>query len=64
MSSLHYLLTALRSQCRDAKSCVSTIGGGVSFVILCLIVEAPVSGRCAGDGLEDAVEGGFVGETR
>ena len=45
------------------KFCVSTVGG-VSFVILCLVVEAPVGGRCAGDGLEDAVEGGLAGETR
>ena len=53
-----------RDNLGDAKYCVSTVGGGVSFVILCLVVEAPVGGRCAGDGLEDAVEGGFVGETR
>ena len=46
------------------KFCVSTIDGGVSFMILCLVVEAPVGGRCSGDGLEDAVEGGLVGETR
>ena len=46
------------------KFCVSTVGGGVSFVILCLVVEAPVGGRSAGDGLEDAVEGGFAGESR
>ena len=52
-----------RCKLGDARFCVSTVGG-VSFVILCLVVEAPVGGRGAGDGLEDAVEGGFVGETR
>ena len=46
------------------KFCVSKVGGGVSFMILCLVVEAPVGGRSAGDGLEDAVEGGFAGESR
>ena len=46
------------------KFCVSKVGCGVSFVILCLVVEAPVGGRSAGDGLEDAVEGGLAGETR
>ena len=53
-----------RDNSGDAKFCVSKVGGGVSFVILCLVVEAPVGGRCSGDGLEDAVEGGLVGETR
>ena len=46
------------------KFCVSKVGGGVSFVILCLVVDAPVGGRCSGDGLEDAVEGGLARETR
>ena len=53
-----------RDNSGDARFCVSTVGGGVSFVILCLVVEAPVGGRSAGDGLEDAVEGGFAGESR
>lgn len=52
-----------RDNLGDARFCVSTVGG-VSFMILCLVVEAPVGGRCAGDGLEDAVEGGLAGETR